>query len=85
MQCNDYSLPEERKKKHALIVSHSCSGFMRNNHLYHKQNYLTPTLHSPFVDLTFRTRKFFEQKSINYGAMETEKQISLNKKERILF
>jgi hypothetical protein len=68
-----------------MIVSHSYSGFMRNNHLYHKQNYLTTTLHSAFVDLTFRARKFFEQKSMNYGAMVKEKEISFNKREKIIF
>ena len=35
---------------------------MRNNNLHHKQNYLTPTLHSAFADLTFRARIFFKQK-----------------------
>jgi len=45
-----------------MIVSHSYSGFMRNNNLHHKQNYLTPTLHSAFADLTFRARIFFKQK-----------------------
>lgn len=42
-------------------------------------------MHSAFVDLTFRARKFFEQKSMNYGVMVKEKEISFNKKRKLIF